>query len=212
MNILINKNFSFLSSPLAALYSGIPILKNIVTGATLFIEEWKDVAGFEGLYQVSSTGRVKSLARRKYSSIYLKGYCEIIQRILVPIIDSNGYLYVNLHKDKTRHVKHIHHLMADAFLGGKPKSRQMVIDHKNNVRNDNRLENLQIISFRLNTSKDKIRTKNLPTGVSKRGNSWVAGIFINGKNIHLGTSKTIEGAAKLYTDKSNQLLKNINYA
>jgi hypothetical protein len=105
------------------------------------MEEWKDIQGYEGLYQVSNLGRVKSFIRK--------------DKILKQHKDSAGYLSVTLCNNGNRKKITVHKLMAIVFLNHKPQGNKIVVDHVNNIKNDNRLENLQIISQRLNCSKDK---------------------------------------------------------
>lgn len=72
-----------------------------------FLEEWKDVEGYEGRYQISNCGRVKSTCRKK-------------ERLLKPLLTENGYQYVMLQDDKGKHhKKKIHRLVAEAFLANK---------------------------------------------------------------------------------------------
>jgi hypothetical protein len=90
-------------------------------------EIWKDIKGFEGRYQVSNLGRVRSLNYRHKN----------ITQNLKPIDDHKGYLEVRL---DNKHVK-IHRLVAMAFVEGyKPG---LVVNHLNEIRTDNRPENLQ---------------------------------------------------------------------
>ena len=70
-------------------------------------EVWKEVGGFDGDYEVSNYGRVKSFKR------YKKG------KILEPGKDSNGYLQVNLYNNKKPHPKSIHRLVLEAFKPNK---------------------------------------------------------------------------------------------
>lgn len=78
------------------------------------IEYWRPVVGYEGLYDVSSWGNVRSVDRyvkTKGNSIRLaKGV------VLKPVIDKDGYLQVGLYKDGKRHAKTIHTLVAKAFI------------------------------------------------------------------------------------------------
>ena len=69
-------------------------------------EEWKDVVGYEGLYQVSNLGRVRSLDYRRTGRIQL----------LKPAMHRDGYLYVNLCKDRKRKHYKVHRLVAQAYL------------------------------------------------------------------------------------------------
>ena len=67
-------------------------------------EIYKPVIGFEGLYQVSNTGKVYSIKRKKF---------------LKPATDKYGYLYVNLSKDGNWKATKVHRIVAEAFLGRK---------------------------------------------------------------------------------------------
>lgn len=69
-------------------------------------EEWRQVKGYEGLYEISSFGRVKSL---NYHQTGKEG-------ILLPRKDKDGYFYINLYKDKKRTTKKVHRLVAEAFI------------------------------------------------------------------------------------------------
>ena len=91
------------------------------------IEEWKDIEGFEGVYQISSMGRVRSLKFGK-------------ERIL-KLNNSNGYLYVLLRKNGKPINLSIHRLVATYFIPN-PENKPEV-NHKNCKRGDNRVENLE---------------------------------------------------------------------
>ena len=90
-------------------------------------EEWRPILGYEGLYEVSSLGRVKSCRYNK---------------ILKSNIDRGGYARVPLYRgDGTKLYKQIHRLVAKAFIPN--ESNLPCINHINSVRSDNRLENLE---------------------------------------------------------------------
>lgn len=99
------------------------------------IEEWRDIKGFEGLYQVSSLGRVKSL---KFGR----------ERILTPVKTINGYLRVGLNKDGKRDFYTIHRLVANAFIPN-PNNLETV-NHINEIKTDNRVSNLEWMTMRDN--------------------------------------------------------------
>ena len=91
-------------------------------------EIWKPVVGYEGLYEVSNLGRVKSL---KYGK----------ERILRPATDSNGYHQVNLCKDGKVKMYLVHRLVAQAFI---PNPHNLpIINHKDERVDNNRVENLE---------------------------------------------------------------------
>jgi hypothetical protein len=116
--------------------------------------------------------------------------------ILKPRINNN-YLRVGLINNGIRKGIYIHQLMAIAYLNHKPNGYNIVVDHINNNPLDNRIENLQLITQRKNTSKD--RNRNLPTRVYKTpSNKFCAKIIINGRQKHIGTFSTIEEASQAY--------------
>ena len=101
-------------------------------------EIWKDIKGFEGYYQVSNMGRVKSLERMKRSG---RGYYKAPEKIRKGRKDIDGYLFLTLHKDGKRKTCKIHRLVAQAFIEN-PQNLQEV-NHKNEDKTDNRVENLE---------------------------------------------------------------------
>ena len=166
-------------------------------------EKWKPVVGYEGHYKVSSLGRVKSLKR----SVPLKrgGYRKIPERIVSISVNSRGYEQVTISLHGKKEFPTVHKLMAIAFLDHTPCGWELVVDHINNTKTDNRLDNLQIITQRENTSKDKKGSSRF-TGVYKAyGGSWVAKIRIEGKKLHLGTFKKEIDAHKAYQNALKNL-------
>ena len=90
------------------------------------IEEWRDIKGYEGYYQVSNYGRVKSLPKLG------NGYQEII---LKPGVDGCGYFKVCLSKNGVHKTTHIHRLVAEAFLPNPNNLPQ--VNHKNEDKTEN---------------------------------------------------------------------------
>lgn len=97
-------------------------------------EIWRDIEGFDGMYQVSNLGRVKSLYRTT-KEITEEG------RILKASIGKRGYWYVALFKDGKNHTKTVHRLMANAFMPNPDNLPN--INHISGIRSDNRLENFE---------------------------------------------------------------------
>ncbi len=168
------------------------------------MEIWKDIKGYEGLYEVSNLGRIKSLARIVTT---VRGSWTYKEKFLKPTVSGDGYAKVCLCKNGKAKTKKVHQLVAIAFLNHKPNGHKLVIDHVDNNPLNNELGNLQIISQRKNTSKDKKGFSSKYTGVSwnKAGKKWVAQITINGKIGYLGSFKDETKAAEAYQIALNNL-------
>ena len=98
-------------------------------------EVWRDVKGYEGLYQVSSMGRVKSLGRKDRFGRVIK------ERILEPAVTHNGYLRVGLHVDGKRKMLRVHRLVCEAFHENPDNKSE--VNHVNEDKTDNRACNLE---------------------------------------------------------------------
>ena len=96
-------------------------------------EEWRDVLGYEGIYMVSSLGRVKALNFHNY------GYEKIMALSLV-----RDYYGLTLTKNKVRKMLKVHRIVWEAFNGPIPEGMQ--VNHINEDKLDNRLENLSLMS------------------------------------------------------------------
>jgi len=140
-------------------------------------EIWKDIVGYEGRYLISNTGKLKSILKNKEKLI--NGY-----------LSDKGYLKYTLNwklKNKCKHY-YTHQLVAETFLEHKPDGMNFVVDHINDNKLDNRVQNLQIVSQRFNVFKTQGAYSSQYKGVSwdKNAKKWRTKIFINGKNKHLG--------------------------
>lgn len=103
-------------------------------------ELWKPVDGYEGLYEVSSLGAVRSCAKTIATR---RGDRTLCQRILSPA-KHNGYFRVQLTDDRGKH-KHVflHRLVAEAFISA---AEGKFINHKDGVKTNNRVENLEWVT------------------------------------------------------------------
>lgn len=113
----------------------------------MYMEEiWKDIEGYEG-YQASNFGRIRSLDRYIVSKCRCGGFCNKYSKgkILKQAINNCGYLTVSL----GRHRKYLaHRLVWEAFVGSIPDD--MEINHINEVKTDNRIENLSLMTHKSN--------------------------------------------------------------
>lgn len=91
-------------------------------------EEWRDIEGYEGVYQVSSMGRVRNTTKKngKTISVFTRG---------------RGYGGVALRKNNAPVSVYVHRLVAMAFIN-KPEYAN-IVNHKNGIKKDNRVENLE---------------------------------------------------------------------
>lgn len=93
-------------------------------------EVWKDIPGYEGLYQASTFGRIKSLTKYK--------------KVLTNYLQPNGYEAVQLYKNKTRRFCLVHRLVAKTFIPNPLK--KPAVNHKDEIRNHNNVQNLEWVT------------------------------------------------------------------
>jgi hypothetical protein len=162
------------------------------------METWKQVVGFEGKYEVSDLGMVKSMNYRGNTK-------EV--KALKPY-PKGKYLKLSLVSAKSKVLtRHVHKLVADAFLG---PSNGLVIDHINGNGFDNRLRNLRYVTSRENVSCENVKRKKPKAskypGVSYNANSngkkkWRSILAHNKIKYSLGTFWTEEEARDAYLAK-----------
>ena len=158
-------------------------------------EEWREVKGYEGHYIVSSYGNVKTLKFGK-------------EKFMTKCNEGKGYSSLVLsNKDKVKSTQYVHKLVAIAFLNHKPSGLDIVVDHIDNDKQNNRADNLQLISHRENCSKDKKNGTSKYTGVSwcKGRNKWRTMINIDRKSKFLGYFTNELEAAEAYQTELKQI-------
>ena len=148
-------------------------------------ERWLPVTDYEGLYEVSDLGRIRGLKSGK---------------ILVCENMKNGYVKAHLW-NKTAKNFYIHRLVLQAF---QPTEEDLVCDHENHIRNDNRLVNLRWATYsqnlRYRPKREGLTSQYLGVYKPLSRKRWRARCLFNGKTIHIGCFDTEEEGAKAYND------------
>lgn len=164
-------------------------------------EIWKDVPGYEGYYQVSNIGRVRSLDRL----IDLGKQVNFTKGIVLkPYIDTHGYYQLSLHKNGLHKHFQIHLLIAMAFLAHIPCGHKLVVNHINGNRLKNVLNNLEIVTHRENVTtcfrrnRGKTSSKFIGVSWSKEESKWSAIIQLNKKQTFLGRFSSEIDASNAY--------------
>ena len=145
-------------------------------------EEWRDIAGYEGFYQVSNLGGVRSLDREqrqlsRHGTMMTKMYRGTA---ITPTDNGNGYMIVGLKKGGKRKSYYVHRLVADAFIPNPDCCEQ--VNHKDYDKRNNSAANLEWVSqvenirySRTNMEKPRAKTKQTSTGeryITKKGDRW----------------------------------------
>jgi hypothetical protein len=157
---------------------------------------WAPIPGFPR-YEVSTEGEVRSLNYNRTGKVK-----TMRQRML------KEYLVVKFSiRDKYK-VFRVHQLVAMAFLGHVPNGNGLEVDHIDNDKLNNSLDNLQIITNRANISKAFAINRDLPTGVSydKSRGLYRSRIGIEGKQVFLGRFRTAEEASSAYQKALKEIL------
>jgi hypothetical protein len=172
----------------------------------MIIENWKQIPGYEGYYEASDLGNIKSVQRlvkaKNGKNISFKS------TILKQGLQNNGYKIIVLCKEGKTKTNLVHRLIAYAFLN---LNKDQFVDHINNNKIDNCLSNLRICTKRENSSFDNrevVKTrKSRFVGVDWNANKWRASIKINGKKNHLGLFDNEEDASNCYQLKIKEITK-----
>ena len=122
-------------------------------------EIWADIKDFEGLYQVSNLGRIRTPYLRNGWGTFVK------ERILVGCDNGNGYLCVNLYKGKKRHVRYVHRLVAEAFCEKRQGCNQ--VNHLDYDRGNNVWTNLEWCTQAENNKYSAERMKGVKSNCKK---------------------------------------------
>lgn len=143
-------------------------------------EQWKDVKGFEGLYQISNHGRVKSVQREVAHS--RKGCTKVLKEKMMSICDNgNGYKTVYFLKNGKRSMRYIHRLVAEHFIE-KPLGKEYV-NHKDYDTGNNRVDNLEWCSQSENIqhSVERMRKERQRCKRTNTGEKYISNRKLHGK-------------------------------
>lgn len=170
-------------------------------------EIWKDIEGYDGYYQISNLGRVKSLGRLMWRGYVYRMSKDKIRKIKVNRI---GYIRLKLWLEGKFKTFSVHRLVALNFIDN--PNKKSVVNHIDSIRFNNNVKNLEWVSCLENICHGKInrKTKSKYVGVSfstKNKNPWQSNICINNKTIYLGIYKTEEEAyqARCEYEKNNNI-------
>ena len=174
------------------------------------IEEWRDIKGYEGLYQVSNVGRVKSL---KKTITYVNGRKnDMKEKILSICSDKDGYGTLGLTKNKKRYNKKVHRLVAEAFVYNKDKKPD--VNHINGVKRDNNFNNLSWCTKSENT-KHAIKNGLWHPPIKKGVDSGRSTLTVEDvKNIRKSIGKTLKSLSIEFKTSSSvvhRIIKNKTY-
>lgn len=132
-------------------------------------EIWRPVVGYEGLYEVSNTGRVRSMDR--YVKCDYERYRLHKGKVLSPAKDKDGYLVVSLHFNGKKNTIKVHRMVAEAFIPNPDNLPQ--VNHRDEDKTNNRVENLEFCTAKYNLS---YGTRNIRERDTKIKNGYWTGL------------------------------------
>lgn len=167
-------------------------------------EIWKDIKGYEGLYQISNFGKVKSLQRQK-------------ERILTPTDNGHGYLIVGLKKGTKRNNYYVHRLVASSFIEN-PDNKKYV-NHLDYDKANNKADNLEWCSQKENVHYSKHRMEHQKNArLPKSGYKYIkerdakkGKMYEVGVKTHLGYFYYRSSALLLAILRRDKYLQEVNY-
>lgn len=166
-------------------------------------EIWKDIQGYDGYYQVSNFGRIKSLSRDIFNGM---GYYLKKEKILKSALSNHGYQAVTLYIQNVSKQFLVHRLVATAFVKNMFNKEKVIhIDFIKENNNSNNLEwasSLETVCYQM--SNQKSSSKFIGVSFRKNRNKWLSSIMIKGKLIHIGSFKTQQEAYQARCDYENK--------
>lgn len=177
---------------------------------------WKDIKGFEGIYQISNYGDIKSLARKMFNTKNEIKRASLKDKILAKRKNKKGYIQYILYKNSIKYNLFAHRLVYENFIG--EISENLHINHLDSNKINNYYKNLEVCTNLENQCHLSLFSGKIP-GVTflPKINKWRARIEHNKKDIHIGTYSLKEDAIKArlnYQENnniSNKYFNNYNY-
>jgi hypothetical protein len=160
------------------------------------VEEWRTIPGYEGLYEASSLGRIRSLARTRTNGTSVKngaGIRSVPAKILKATATRGGYLSVSLSKNGKK-TKDVHQLVLLTFVGPRPSGLQSC--HNDGIRDNNRIDNLRYDTPEANY-RDRDRHGNLPRGTDHPNAKLTLGAVLDIRS-RRAAGETIEKVAVIH--------------
>lgn len=152
-------------------------------------EIWKPIPDYEGCYEASSLGRIRSLNRTVSITRKNKTHQRAINgNILYLTKNRGGYLVRTLSKYSKHRLVTAHRMVMYAFVG----KSDMQIDHINDIKTDNRLSNLHYVTTRENNFKFAAKNNDYYLYYIKNRDAWNCRILYKGKSNYIGYSKDKE--------------------
>lgn len=177
-------------------------------------EIWKAIKGYEGRYEVSNLGRVRSFDK----VLYLKNSSFMHKGRIIKLRPgkTSPYLLASLSSNGVRKVKLVHRLVAEAFIDNSELKPE--VNHKNGVKTDNRASNLEWVTSSENKQHAlKMLPRKTLTSTNKSGFSgvslhkstgkWQASLTHNGKRVYVGIYQSPEEAHKALLCRKEELYK-----
>ena len=148
-------------------------------------ENWKEIAGYEGIYEVSDQGRIKSLGNNKSRK----------EKILKPQKECSGYLQIGLYKDGHVKMLKVHRLVAEAFIPN-PQGLETV-NHKDEDKTNNTVSNLEWMSRKDNINYGTRNKRAAEANINNFGVSKAVQMIDKQTGELLATFPSIRGAERV---------------